>query len=108
MTQLIPVEDDGVEVELGERLARLLLELGARINARAPDVIHAGRVVRDVSAAVRGDDLQLRKALEDAVEDEVRDRDRGIERVADDVVEVMIRQTFRAREAVRVHEHHDP
>jgi len=43
--------------------------------------------MREVAAAVRQQDLQLRETLHHAVEDEMARRDRGLERVADHVVE---------------------
>src|SRR5262249_61548244 len=98
--ELLAVEPDRVEVELGERLARLPLEDGARVDAGAPRVIHAGRVVGDVAAAVRRHDLELRELFEDAVEHEVADRHGGVERVTDDVDEVVIREPLTAGEAV--------
>src|SRR5207247_170830 len=66
--ELLAVEHDRVEVELGERLAGLPLENGPRVDAGAPRVVHAGRIVRDVAAAVRGHDLQRRKPFENTVE----------------------------------------
>ena len=49
VAELFAVEHDGVEVELGQRLARLLLEHCAGVHPRAPHVVHAPRIVRDVS-----------------------------------------------------------
>ena len=53
---------------------------------------------------MRQHDLQLRVALHDAVEDQVARRHRGLERVADDVVEVVVHQPLALREADGVHE----
>ena len=89
--ELGAVEDDRVEIDAGQRSAGSVLEHGPRVGPRPPHVIHARRVVGDVTSAVRGDQLELRKPLEDPVEDEVAQRDRGVERVADDVGEVVIR-----------------
>ena len=75
MPELLAVEHDRVEVELRERLPGLLPEDGARVLPRRPHVIHAGGVVRQVAAAVRDHDLQLRKTLQDAIEHEVADGD---------------------------------
>src|SRR2546426_7321900 len=46
--------------------------------------------MREVAAAVRQQDLQLRETLHHAVEDEMARRDRGLERVADHVVEIVV------------------
>jgi hypothetical protein len=67
-------------------------------------MIHAGEIVRGEGAAMREHELQVREALEDAVEDQIVDTGRRIERVADDVEEVMRRETL-AREGRRMDEH---
>ena len=59
-------------------------------------------VAREIAAAVHGEDLQVRVALQHAVEDQVVQRNRRLQRIADDVVEVEARQALGVREAVGV------
>jgi hypothetical protein len=106
MAELLAVEHDRVEVELGQRLARLLLQHRARIHPGAPHMVHPGWIVGDVAATVGGHDLQLREPLQHAVEDQMPHRHRGVERVADHVGEVVVAQAVALGEAVGVHEHH--
>src|SRR5262245_36686698 len=78
-------EHDRVEKELTilQVLARLLL--GQRADPVREGRDHRIRAVgvgRQEAAAMRGTDLQARKAVEGALEDQVRERDRGFERVA--------------------------
>ena len=72
------------------------------VGARAPGVVDAARVAREIAAAVHGQDLEVGVALQHAVEDQVVQRDGGLERIADHVVEVEARQTLGVREAVGV------
>ena len=78
------------------------------LRPHAVGVVHARRVVAHVAAAVRGDDLQPRVALQHAAEDDVRERDRGVERIADDVGEEVLRETPRLGESARVQEDDGP
>src|SRR3982751_4702224 len=70
-------------------------------------VIHAGPVVREVTAGMREHNLQPRIAVDYAVEYEVADGDGRFERIADDVVEIMIHQAVALCVAERVHKDDD-
>jgi hypothetical protein len=60
--------------------------------------------VGEIAAAVRQHHLQLGIALHHAVEDEMASRHRGLQRVADDVVEVVIEQPLALGVAGGMHE----
>ena len=68
-------------------------------------MIDAARIGAEITAAMHGENLEVRMPLEDAVEDQVVQRDRGVERIADHVVEVKARETLRLGETVRVDQH---
>ncbi len=63
------------------------------------------RIGRQEAAPVRDEHLQAGMGVQDAVEDEMAHRDGGIQRVADDVHEVVLAQPSALGEAVRVQEH---
>ena len=95
---------DGVEEKFLQVSRRLALDDGLGVGARTPGVVHARPVVRDVAAPMRHQHLQLRMPCHHAVEDQVRHRHRRLQRVADDVVEVVVRQPVGLGVAQRVHE----
>ena len=95
---------DGVEVELLQVRRRLALDDGARVRTGAPGMVHARPVVGDEAAAVRHQHLELGIARHHPVEDQVRHRYGGFQRVADDVVEVVVAQALAVGVAQRVHE----
>src|SRR3984893_18703458 len=107
-------EHDRVEIELTvlQVLGRLFLRQRADpVREGGDDGIRARGVGRQEAAAMRGTDLQARKAVERALEDQVRERNRGFERVADRVgqeataAEAAARLQFPCAE--RMHENQD-
>src|SRR5205085_2552756 len=85
-------------------LGGLLPDVPAAFLAERPHVVHAPDVVRDVAAAVRDADPELRVALERAVEDQVADGDGRLERIADDVVEGVLGEAPAVGESERMDE----
>src|SRR5581483_4062153 len=67
-------------------------------------VVDAAGIGRQIAAAVRQYQLQVGVVLQHAAEDQVMHRDGGVERVADDVGEVVVAEPARLGEAGRVHE----
>ena len=111
MTKRFGREHQRVEIELIEIFGRLLLQLDVGIAVLRRDeagVIGARRVGRQISAAVRRDDLEARKFVERALEDQVLQRDRGVERIADGVREpaVALEAGGKLRRALRMDEQH--
>src|ERR687892_2886971 len=78
--------------EAGERGGRGDLQALLRLLALAPAVDEARLLVRQEAAAVRQEDLEVGMALEHPCEDQAGGGDRGIERVADEVAEIIILQ----------------
>src|SRR5262245_20623730 len=81
--------DDAVVVEASQIGARRLLELGARLGADLPAVIHPPDPEAGVAAAVAEDDLEIRALVHDAARHQGRERDRAIDQVADGVGQVI-------------------
>ena len=94
--ELVRREHHRVEIDLLQVFGRRLGQLVGDVGARAPSVIDAARIAAEIAAAVHGEDLQVRVALQHAVEDQVVQRDRGIERVADHVGEIEPREALAA------------
>ena len=67
-----------------------------RVHLRADLVAVDGprEVRRQVAAPVRRHDVQHREPLQDAAEDQVRQRDRRVQRVPDDVAQVVLRDSL--------------
>ena len=63
---------------------------------------------RQIAAAMRQHELQVRIILQDAAEDQVMHRDGRIERVADNVREVMVAEAAGLGKPGRVHEQDEP
>ncbi len=70
-------------------------------------VVHAAGIGRQEAAAMRDADLQLRMRVEHAPEDEVADGHGRIERIADHVAEIVLREPAAIGEAVGVQEDQD-
>src|SRR5439155_3746500 len=85
--ELIRREHDRIEIDLPEIAGRRLRQGAMCIRARTPGMIDAARIGSEIAAAMDGEDLQVRMALEHAVEDQVVQCDRGLERIADRVAE---------------------
>src|SRR5262249_33373218 len=91
---------------------RLLLERARHATGkRRLHRVRARGVRGQVTAAVRGADLEAGEAIERALEDQVREGDRGLERIADGVrQETVAAEPARALElgrALRMDEHKD-
>src|SRR5262249_30708640 len=74
MAELLRGEDERIEMELLQVLARPLRERNAFVAEALADiagVIRARRVGRKITAAMRGDDLEAWKPVERALEDQI-------------------------------------
>ena len=67
-------------------------------------MVDAARIGRQIPAAMRQDEFQIGVVVEHAAKDQVMHRDRGVERVADDVDQIMVAEPARLGEPGRVHE----
>ncbi len=94
---------DGVPVEGADRLGRRLLQVVLRLGPHVPAVLPAPGLIRREAAAVHHEEPDVGKALDDAAEHQRRCRDGGVERIADQVVEIVVLQTVGTRHVVRVH-----
>ena len=72
-------------------LARMLLVRAHRVAAHVARDLGPLEVRRQVAAAVRAADLQVRELVERPVEDQTREEVRRLERIADDVADVAAR-----------------
>src|SRR6202040_4292521 len=111
VAQCLGSEYQRVEIELVQIFGRLLLQLDVRVAILRRDeagVVGARRVGAEISAAMRGKDLEAGKAIERALEDQVLERDGGVERVADGVREppIALETPGQIRRAQRVNEQH--
>ncbi len=68
-------------------------------------MIRAAAVARQTASAVCGDDFQAWMTIEHAAEDEVRQRNRRLQRLPDDVAEIVRAQSLAERRAERMDEH---
>ena len=98
--ELVRREHHRVEIDLPEVAGRRPRQIAVRIGARAPGVIDAAGIGRQVTAAVHRENLQLGMPFEHAVEDQIMQRDGGLERVANHVVEIEAREPSAFGEAV--------
>ena len=89
MAQRLGGEDQRIEIELLEIFARLFLQRRALalVGKDRTAVIHARGVGRQVAAAVRRADFQVRETVERALEDQMRERKRCFQRIADHIAE---------------------
>src|SRR6266540_5451363 len=83
---------DGIEIEALERLCRRFGKLALRLLAHVPAVHEAPGLVGNKPAAMGEADLQRRIALEHAAENQACGGDGGIERIADQIGEVVRRK----------------
>src|SRR5947209_18828006 len=95
---------DGIEIEALERIRWRLIELALRLCAHVPTVHETSGLIGDESPAMGEADLQRGMALEHAAEHETCGGDGGVERVADQISEIIGRQPIRARHADGVQE----
>ncbi len=79
----------------------------AAVLAGAERVVHPADVAGQVAAAVGDAELQARVGVQHSAEDQVTDSDGRFQRVADQVVEIVLRQALAVGEAQRVHEDED-
>src|SRR6185312_2023055 len=89
-TQLRLVEDQRIEVEPPQVMARWLRDMPPTVRPGPPGMVEPPPVSCCVSTAVRNAELEARELVENPLEDEVRDGDRGVDRVAEQVVEIVI------------------
>ena len=78
----------------------------AALRALPPGVVHPGGVERQVAATVHDAQLQVGQLLEDTAVDQSGRGDRRLQRVPDDVGEVVVGQALAGGEAVGVDQHH--
>src|SRR5580700_7952651 len=103
--ELGPRVHDGVVIEPAQRGFRRYSERFLRFAADMPAVYPAPGLVGGEAAAVRQADLEGRMALQHAAEHDARGRDRGVERIADQVGEVVGAQPVGARDLHRMDQH---
>src|SRR5262249_13205407 len=102
--ELMVREHDRVEIELLQIVTRRALNHLAAVGSCAMDMVVAAAIGRRITAAMRETYLQLRIVLEHAAEDHMTDSHGGIERIADDVDEIMLSETLAMGEAGGMHE----
>ncbi len=104
MTQSLRLVDERVEPDSSQVVARSRYGACMRLRPNLVTMIGAAAVARQIAAAVRGHDLQARMAIEHAAKDEMRQRNRRLERLSDDVAEVVRAQPLAQRRAERMNE----
>ena len=65
-------------------------------------MIYASDIGRKISAAVRAKNLEIGIAIQHAVKDQPMQRDSGVERIADDIVEIVLVKSLPLRKPGRV------
>ena len=98
------MQDGVVEEALGDVL-RLLRHVLLRLRPHRPAVLPARRLIGREAAAMRQHDLQFRIAVEHAAEHQAGRRDGGVERIADQVGEIIRLQPVGAGDVVGMDEH---
>ena len=88
--ELVDFENNAVEIEFLQIRRRWLRNVLAAVRTRTPGMIHARGIVRRERAAMGQHDLEIGEALHDSIEDKIVNGNGGIERVADNVGEVVI------------------
>ena len=73
------------------------------ILPRAPGVIDAARIARQIAAAVDSHQLQIREACQSPRKDQVVKRECRIQRIAKHIVEIEMGQAFAVGESIRMH-----
>ena len=84
----------------------MLFGMQAAVGTRAVGMVEAARVGTQVTAGVRQADLQARQLVEHAVEYQVTHSRRRVERVADEVVEIVGGEALGVSETHGMQEHH--
>src|SRR5262249_62369340 len=80
----------------------------AGILARTPGVIDAPGIAGEIAAAMDRHELQFGEAGECAGQDQIMKGERSLERIAEHVVEIVMREAIPVREAVGMHHNKDP
>ena len=80
---------DGVVVEAPGDVLRLLLDVLLRLRPHPPAVLPARRLIGREAAAMREHDLQFGMAVDHAAEIEAGGGDGGVERIADQVAQII-------------------
>src|ERR1700730_6711698 len=106
--ELVVSEDDRVEIELLQIARRLLRGGGAAVGACLVAVVAAPGISRQEAAAMGDADLEARIGVEHAAENEMAHRHGAVERVADDVDEIMVGEAAPFGEAVGMQEDEHP
>src|SRR5579864_5382113 len=77
------------------------------IRPRPMRVIEAAAIGRGIAPTMRETDFELRVGVEHAAKDQMRHGNRCVERIADDIDEIVIGEALGMREARRMHENED-
>ena len=94
---------DGVPVERADCLGRRLLQVLLRLGTDVPSVLPAPGLIRREAAAMHHVEADVGKALDHAAEHETGRRNGGVERIADQVVEVIVLHPIDAGDVIRMH-----
>jgi 2-deoxy-D-gluconate 3-dehydrogenase len=100
--QLVIAEHDSVEINLTQVGRRWQGQIAVRILPGTPRMIDAPGVGRQVAATMHSHELEVRKSCQRSTEDQVVQRQRRLQRIAEHVVEVEVRQPLPLRKAVGV------
>ena len=98
------MQDGVVKVAQGDVLG-LRLDVLLRLGAHLPAVLPARRLIGREAAAMRQHDLQFRMAVDHAAEIEAGRGNGGVERIADQIAEVIGLQPVGAGDVDRMDEH---
>src|SRR5580704_9768809 len=80
---------DGVVKEAVEIRRRRMFDMHFRLRPHLPAVHPAAALIRDEAAAMRHDEVELGMPLQHAAEDQAGAGDGGVERIADQVAEII-------------------
>ena len=98
---LPPIEYQGVHPQPAQVAGRQLPAAFGAFRSRPPAMVHPAPVTRQIAAAVSHADPQPGEPIEHAAKDEVPDGQGRLERIADEIVEVVLAHAAGLREAQR-------
>src|SRR5262249_24659483 len=107
MLQRLGRIDQRVEPDAAQIFAGWMLT-GWRLGTDLPTMVEASRIKREISAAMRGAELEARMAVEHAAKNQMRQRKRRLSWIADYVGKTVLAQTRPQRTAHRMNQHKRP
>src|SRR5947209_4066340 len=90
--KLVFGEHDRIKIDLPEICRRRQREIAVSVRARPPGVIDPAGIGGEITTAVNCEQFQVRKSRQRAVEDQVVERERRLQRIAEDVIQIKMRQ----------------